>query len=749
MIKRFVFSLLLSVAIPIAAFPQVPQTMGYQGLLTDGSGVVVSDGSYSLTFKIYSVSTGGSALWTEVQGTVSTVNGVFNVILGSVTALNIAFDKTLYLEITVGSNVLSPRIELTGSPYAMNARGIVTSASGNVGIGTSIPTGKLQVKDGAVLFDGTTGAIPTTGAGTRMMWYPGKAAFRAGVVTSTQFDDSNIGVESTVSGGRNNIGSGEKSSIGGGVGNVASAIGTSIGGGNGNLTTDEYSTVGGGQSNQAGDNAGTTSDKTHATVGGGSGNTASGIQATIAGGLTNTASGDYTVVGGGQSNTAAQNQSTIAGGTTNNTSGGGINGTIGGGNNNTVSAGGATVGGGSTNTASGTNATVPGGNANTALGAYSFAAGRQAQANHNGTFVWADNQGTTFTSTGTDQFLIRAQGGVGIGTATPGQTLEVEVAGPAAIRVDNSSNSRATGLIAGVSGSALEFAVALFVQSNTYANVGTGVGTTRLYINGATGNVGIGTTTPGEILDVEASGATVAGFNRTTSDGTVISIQQAGVEEGTISVTTTTVSYNAFTGSHYAWTDTEIEKGVLVSLTGVNRGLHDDSESEVIYGITPTASVNDPRVMGSYLGLQESTQPMSVENPHLVMAVGNGAMWVVDNGRNIEIGDYLISSDVEGHAMVDPETFEVSHIVARVSEPIVWDEVAEEVEGRKHARITVFFESFTRNRKADRLENELVAVKARVDALEGMEGRLARLERMLATMMAEGKQSGQVSKYGE
>src|SRR6185503_19553705 len=46
---------------------------------------------------------------------------------------------------------------------------------------------------------GTSGAIPATGAGTRLMWYPGKAAFRAGSVED-EWDDSHIGVNSTAMG---------------------------------------------------------------------------------------------------------------------------------------------------------------------------------------------------------------------------------------------------------------------------------------------------------------------------------------------------------------------------------------------------------------------------------------------------------------------------------------------------------------------------------------------------------------------
>jgi hypothetical protein len=47
-----------------------------------------------------------------------------------------------------------------------------------------------------------TGVIPATGPGVRLMWYPAKAAFRAGQV-STQWDDDNIGFHSTATGRRN------------------------------------------------------------------------------------------------------------------------------------------------------------------------------------------------------------------------------------------------------------------------------------------------------------------------------------------------------------------------------------------------------------------------------------------------------------------------------------------------------------------------------------------------------------------
>jgi len=106
-----------------AALAQIPGTISYQGLLTDTSGTVVPDGTYNLTSKIYTVPTGGSALWTETQPA-TTEKGIFNVILGSVNPLSLPFDQKYWLGISIdGGAELTPRIELTSSPYSLNSLG--------------------------------------------------------------------------------------------------------------------------------------------------------------------------------------------------------------------------------------------------------------------------------------------------------------------------------------------------------------------------------------------------------------------------------------------------------------------------------------------------------------------------------------------------------------------------------------------------------------------------------------------------
>lgn len=84
------------------------------------------------------------------------------------------------------------------------------SYSQNVGIGTTSPAARLHVADSNVLFTGpvTIPAYPLSnppvqGPGTRMMWYPQRAAFRTGSVTGGQWNKDSIG-EYSFAAGRNN-----------------------------------------------------------------------------------------------------------------------------------------------------------------------------------------------------------------------------------------------------------------------------------------------------------------------------------------------------------------------------------------------------------------------------------------------------------------------------------------------------------------------------------------------------------------
>ena len=103
------------------ASAQVPKLIRYQGTLTDTNNVPL-EGPHALTFRLYGAETGGQALWTETQTVVSVTRGVFNVLLGQTTSLNVPFDKDYWLTTQVGTDAeMSPRQRLTSVPYAIRA----------------------------------------------------------------------------------------------------------------------------------------------------------------------------------------------------------------------------------------------------------------------------------------------------------------------------------------------------------------------------------------------------------------------------------------------------------------------------------------------------------------------------------------------------------------------------------------------------------------------------------------------------
>ena len=141
--RRIAMALLLPL-IASSALAAIPQTISYQGRLTNASdqplGVPVPV-MLSMTFKLFAAVSGGMALFSEQQSVVVN-NGVFNVQIGASASLALAFDVPYFLEITIGAETLSPRQPLASAAYAFRTGcnpgdrvGCYSFATGAPGVG--------------------------------------------------------------------------------------------------------------------------------------------------------------------------------------------------------------------------------------------------------------------------------------------------------------------------------------------------------------------------------------------------------------------------------------------------------------------------------------------------------------------------------------------------------------------------------------------------------------------------------------
>jgi hypothetical protein len=180
--KRIIITL-VSIILVVLAFGQTtyknngavrlaPRLMNYQGYLTDTLGNPITNPSVSMTFGVWSASSGGTQVWFETQ-TINVTKGIFNVLLGNLTPIpDSVFTKSTdrWLELTYAGITLSPRTRIAATGYALSATYADTAYSV---VNNAITTPKIL--DTAV----TMAKIARTGATTNQvikwngsMWQP-------------------------------------------------------------------------------------------------------------------------------------------------------------------------------------------------------------------------------------------------------------------------------------------------------------------------------------------------------------------------------------------------------------------------------------------------------------------------------------------------------------------------------------------------------------------------------------------------
>ncbi len=205
----FISLVIMSVVRMAGSIPAQAAVMGtaftYQGQLTS-SGTPVS-GTCNFTFKLYDALSGGTQVGSTLTKTgVTLTNGLFTTTLNFGSSAFSGNARWLQIAAKCGSDAayttLSPRQELTPTPYAIRAGSAIFENAGDVVRNTGAHAtddfvfGSPQLAD-----DGDTNHY------ARMFFDKTKAAFRAGRVNGTQWDDTNVGTFSTAL-GANTIASG-------------------------------------------------------------------------------------------------------------------------------------------------------------------------------------------------------------------------------------------------------------------------------------------------------------------------------------------------------------------------------------------------------------------------------------------------------------------------------------------------------------------------------------------------------------
>lgn len=147
-LSKYTLPGLLVMALLIAACTSPYNRIGFQGRLTDASGTPLN-GSYNIGFRYITCESGAvgslgcSAVYTQTATSTTVTGGVFDMAIGE-NAIPTAggpadpsmYAQPLWVEVTVNTEVMTPRIPLRGAPYAMSLVGGAVIGSGHPNSGS-------------------------------------------------------------------------------------------------------------------------------------------------------------------------------------------------------------------------------------------------------------------------------------------------------------------------------------------------------------------------------------------------------------------------------------------------------------------------------------------------------------------------------------------------------------------------------------------------------------------------------------
>lgn len=193
-----ILSICLACLLIAGANAQAPEKFSYQGVARNAQGQSLAAGTnIAIRFSIHSDNANGQLVYQETHATSVTAGGIFNVAVGGGTPVSPTFDDIAwadhpyFLKVEIdpaGGNsfVDMGSVQLLSTPYSMHTK-TADSWKHNTPI----------VQKGTV----NQQADIAVGPGARLVWNPGKAAFRAGVSNGVSWETNKMGIGSFAVGG--------------------------------------------------------------------------------------------------------------------------------------------------------------------------------------------------------------------------------------------------------------------------------------------------------------------------------------------------------------------------------------------------------------------------------------------------------------------------------------------------------------------------------------------------------------------
>ena len=313
-----------------------------------------------------------------------------------------------------------------------------------------------------------------------------------------------------------------------------------------------------------------------------------------------------------------------------------------------------------------------------------------------------------FHTAGAEDMRIDATGNVGIGTSSPTGKLDVSsssagvTAGDLVVDTANKTvyvgrqsstggdnsylivrgrvNGNGTNQAVVITGDTTAYGTGLFRPNNDQLGFST-VSIERMRIT-ADGELLVGKTSPtpatvgcelrtNGVLAATRSAGPPGSFNRTTDDGDIVSLQQAGTQEGSISVSGTTVSYNGGHLSRYAQiangnTNIILKGTVLSNLDEMNVYIDADGNpvtNEQLNKVKISNIEADANVAGVFVNWAYDEQH-DIEEINMAMT---GDMIIrIAEGVTVARGDLLMSAG-DGTAKPQGDDIVRSKTIAKVT----------------------------------------------------------------------------------